>query len=220
MRPRSPVCGDGAARFSPGKDRLRSPVNPRCAANPRESSSGREQLRAFRARSPEQRGVAHSADARARGFALDLLAQSSAFVAILSARETQLHELARVELTIQFDEKLARDAVASEPRVIGQRLAETAELRFLRAGESGKRHARNRGETVAREKLRMTVLVATLVASQPRDGCFPSASAFAASRKAKRKFKSLNSRALRWTARVGTRVAKGEAHRATSKISF
>jgi len=117
-----------------------------------------QQLRTVRARTPKQGRVADGADAEARRRLFDLGAERGAFATILPARETQFHELPRVELTDEFRQRRRGDAVVADPRGVRQRLAETAQLGFLRSAQIRKRHRAQLRRITRRRKARSAAI--------------------------------------------------------------
>src|SRR5687768_6309066 len=82
--------------------------------------------------------MADRADAQARTRRLDLRLKCGAFLAVLAAGETQLHQLVAGKLAVEFRDESRRHAILAEPDAVGRRLAKTAKAGFLCTGEGGK----------------------------------------------------------------------------------
>lgn len=84
--------------------------------------------------------MADGADTQGGSGGFHLHAEGGAFVAILTAAETELHELAGIERFVQCGQEGGRHAFPAEERGVGHRLAESAQLGFLGTGEGRKSH--------------------------------------------------------------------------------
>ena len=82
----------------------------------------------------EQCSVADRADTNTAALVGDLVAERRAFVAV-RAEETKFHQLVRAQQSLQLGEECRSEAAFAELERRGKRLAESAEVRSLRAGE-------------------------------------------------------------------------------------
>src|SRR5258708_7189182 len=82
----------------------------------------------------KQRRVPDRADAHVTALVGDLHAELRALIAF-GAEETQFHQFVRAKLLLQLREKIRREPALAEFQRGIELLAESAEKRFLRAGE-------------------------------------------------------------------------------------